>query len=182
LQKSLQQEWQFIQQVVEGICDGFSSIEKSIDAIFLPALFSYTLDDHEAGHFLCKLPVKCLGFSFRHALECKVGGLIILRHNEVNDELGNLASKAMTPSAVQVEALITKGPTADEPTALVTLPPGSRIPHPNLRKGGGDCGGLLIRGHFACGTNTIVDVRIMDMDAKSYHSKDPHKVLAQHKC
>jgi hypothetical protein len=39
-------------------------------------------------------------FSIHHALECKVGGLIIMRHNEVNDELSDLASKAMTPSAV----------------------------------------------------------------------------------
>ncbi len=69
------------------------------------------------------LPVHCDGcdakFSIRHALECKVGGLIILRHNEVNDELGDLASKAMTPSAVRAEPLITKGSTADETTAPV---------------------------------------------------------------
>jgi hypothetical protein len=39
-------------------------------------------------------------FSICHALKCKVGGLIILRHNEVNNKLGDLASKAVTPSAM----------------------------------------------------------------------------------
>ncbi len=56
----------------------------------------------------------------------------------------------------------------------------TRLPHPNSHKGDGDCGNLLIRGLFARGTDTIVDVRITDTDAKSYRSKDPHKVLAQH--
>jgi hypothetical protein len=41
----------------------------------------------------------CCGTKFcvRHALECKVGGLIMLRHNEINKELCNLASKALAP-------------------------------------------------------------------------------------
>jgi hypothetical protein len=34
-------------------------------------------------------------FDVCHALECKVGGLVILRHNEINEELCNLASKAL---------------------------------------------------------------------------------------
>jgi hypothetical protein len=45
-------------------------------------------------------------------------------------------------------------------------------PPSNSQKGDGDCGNLLICGFFARGTNTIIDVRIMDTDAKSYHSKD----------
>jgi hypothetical protein len=40
-------------------------------------------------------------FSVRHALECKKGGLVISRHNEIQDELVDLASKALTPSAVR---------------------------------------------------------------------------------
>jgi hypothetical protein len=50
------------------------------------------------------LPSHCDGcgakFDVRHALECKVGGLIILRHNEINEELCDLASKALAPSAI----------------------------------------------------------------------------------
>jgi hypothetical protein len=31
-------------------------------------------------------------FTLRHALECKKGGLVISRHNEMRDELSDLAS------------------------------------------------------------------------------------------
>jgi hypothetical protein len=40
LQKSLQQEWQFVQRVVEEIGEDFSEIEKAITDLFLPALFA----------------------------------------------------------------------------------------------------------------------------------------------
>jgi hypothetical protein len=39
-------------------------------------------------------------FSIRQALECKKGSLVIIRHNEIPDELVDLASKAFSPSAV----------------------------------------------------------------------------------
>jgi hypothetical protein len=37
----------------------------------------------------------------RHGLECKKRGLVISRHNEIRDELGDLASRAFTLSAVR---------------------------------------------------------------------------------
>jgi hypothetical protein len=50
------------------------------------------------------LLIQCDGcqqkFSVHHALECKRGGLVISRHNEIRDELSGLASKAFPPSAV----------------------------------------------------------------------------------
>jgi hypothetical protein len=45
-------------------------------------------------------------FSLQHALGCKKGGLVIFRHNEIRDELVNLASRAFTHSAVRDEPLI----------------------------------------------------------------------------
>jgi hypothetical protein len=55
-------------------------------------------------------PDKCDGwdahFSLQHALRCKKGGLVIFRHDEIRDELVNLASRAFTPSAVRDEPLI----------------------------------------------------------------------------
>jgi hypothetical protein len=42
-------------------------------------------------------------FSIRHALECKKGGNVISRHNEIRDELADLAAKAISPSAVRNE-------------------------------------------------------------------------------
>jgi hypothetical protein len=57
------------------------------------------------------LPSTCDGgcnqkFSVRHALESKKGGLVISRHNEIRDELSDLASKALSPSAVRDEPKI----------------------------------------------------------------------------
>jgi hypothetical protein len=45
-------------------------------------------------------------FSVRHGLECKKGGNVISRHNEIRDELSDLASKALIPSAVRDEPRI----------------------------------------------------------------------------
>mmetsp|Transcript_11535 Transcript_11535/g.16929 ORF Transcript_11535/g.16929 Transcript_11535/m.16929 type:complete len:128 (+) Transcript_11535:2395-2778(+) len=56
------------------------------------------------------LPSHCDGcgqkFTIQHALECKKGGKVILRHYELRDEIGNLAAKAFIPSAIRNEPLI----------------------------------------------------------------------------
>jgi hypothetical protein len=44
-----------------------------------------------------------------------------------------------------------------------------------------DHGNILIRGCWEHGTDCIIDVRIMDVNAKSNRSRPPGKVLAQHK-
>ena len=47
---------------------------------------------------LLRLPALCDGcgsqFSTGHALDCRKGGLVIQRHNEIRDALGDLASNA----------------------------------------------------------------------------------------
>jgi hypothetical protein len=56
------------------------------------------------------LPIQCDGcqqkFNVCHALECKRGGLVISRHNEIRNELSDLASKAFFPSAVRDDPII----------------------------------------------------------------------------
>jgi hypothetical protein len=56
------------------------------------------------------LPIQCDGcqqkFSVHHALECKRGGLVFSQHNEIRDELSDLASKAFFPSVVRYEPRI----------------------------------------------------------------------------
>jgi hypothetical protein len=56
------------------------------------------------------LPSHCDGcgqtFSVQHAMTCKTGGLVIIRHNEIADKLANLTSKALTPSAIHNEPSI----------------------------------------------------------------------------
>jgi hypothetical protein len=46
-------------------------------------------------------------FDVGHALECKVGGLVILQHNEINEELCDLASKALAERDSRTKQLMT---------------------------------------------------------------------------
>jgi hypothetical protein len=66
-------------------------------------------------------------FCVRHALKCKVGGLVImLRHRAQRDqlkELCNLASKALAPSAVCVELMIQNRHSAEETKVKKTAKP-----------------------------------------------------------
>ena len=59
------------------------------------------------------LPTHCNGyhakFSISHALDCKKGGLVTARHNELREEVADLAGKAFTPSHVRDNPLIYSG-------------------------------------------------------------------------
>ncbi len=129
------------------------------------------------------LPIQCNGcqqkFSVRHALECKRGGLVISRHNEIRDELSDLASKAFFPSAVRDEPRIQTSRAAESDTSpgKPESPAVKRLFQNNRTEDRGD---ILVRGLWARGTDCIIDVRITDVDAKSQRSKDPHKVLEAH--
>jgi len=127
------------------------------------------------------LPPHCDGcgqqFSVHNGLACTLGGLVLAHHNELNDELADLASRAFTPSAVWDELLIhpcpgcpVVTPTPPAPSAFSSSP---SIPSDDL-------GDLLIHGLWSYGTDCILDVWITNMDAKTYQSKDPLKVLSFH--
>jgi hypothetical protein len=117
-------------------------------------------------------------FGVRHALSCMKGGLVISRHNEIRDELSDLASKALVPSAVRDEPRIHTSRAVEKKTVLEA--PGRPVSR-NLRKSlGEERGDVLIRGLWARGTDCIIDVRVTDTDAKSNLSRDPAKVLEQH--
>jgi hypothetical protein len=102
----------------------------------------------------------------RNALECKVGGLVILQHNEINEELCDLASKALAPSAVRVEPMIHSRCTAEETKAKEPKSPVQRL----SRSSNKERGDLLIQGFWAHGMDAIVDVRMADTDAQLYRS------------
>jgi hypothetical protein len=69
------------------------------------------------------LPSRCDGcnqkFSVAHAMQCKTGGLVIVRHDEIRDELCDIAMKAFTPSAVR-----------DEPKIYPSRPAPEKKQHP----------------------------------------------------
>ena len=124
------------------------------------------------------LPVTCDGcesrFTLQHALGCKKGGLVIFRHNEIWDELVHLAGKALTPSAIRDEPLIRPCRAAKDQN---TSPASNNSEKPATEDDRGD---ILLRGFWARGTDFIVDVRVTDLDAKTYCKRDPDKVLLSH--
>ena len=63
LQKSLQQEWQFVQRVTPGIGAAFAAIEASIRDRFLPALFGEEKAADPTVRTLASLPVKATGLA-----------------------------------------------------------------------------------------------------------------------
>jgi hypothetical protein len=126
------------------------------------------------------LPSHCDGcgqkFSIPHALECKIGGNVICRHNALTATILRIASQALIPSAVRNEPLIhTSCPAVTMSVLEQANSPVTRNLHKNLDRGDG-----LIRGLWEPSTDCIIDVRFTDTDASSYLSKDPAKVLEQH--
>jgi hypothetical protein len=90
------------------------------------------------------LPSKCDGcnsdFSVSHAHQCKKGGLIIRRHDEINYELANLMRLAFKKSVVRAEPRIFNGsPATNFDNASPTV------------EASGERGDLLVRGFWENG-------------------------------
>ena len=62
LQKSLRQEWAFVQRVIPGIGDEFGPVEEEIAKAFLPVLFE-GVGDGAPGSEITRLPVKQAGMA-----------------------------------------------------------------------------------------------------------------------
>ena len=62
MQKSLQQEWEFVQRVTPGISNAFGLVEEEIAKAFLPALFEGA-GDGAPGREITHLTVKQAGMA-----------------------------------------------------------------------------------------------------------------------
>ena len=132
------------------------------------------------------LPKKCDGcgarFTIQHSLQCKTGGLVIIRHDEVANELMDLAQKALSKSAVRVEPLIHTD--SAETSKIVAQEPESGTQSDdnqpsNHSENDGKRGDVLVRGLFQNGMHSVIDVRVTDLDSASYKRTAPEKVLAR---
>ena len=103
---------------------------------------------------LLRLPALCDGcgsqFSTGHGLDCRKGGLVIQRHNEIRDALGDLASIAYKE--------VVREPVVREPNDREKVP-------------------ALVADLSVCGVwqpqaTTFIDVRVVDSDANSYLHRD----------
>jgi hypothetical protein len=124
------------------------------------------------------LPTICDGCGqptcLQHAKCCKKGGLILLRHNDLRDELADIARIACSPSCIRSEPEIYPSLT----TSNISTHPNSIVPtDPHL--GSNARGDLYIHGFFDRGIGCIIDIRVVSLDAPSHISTDSHKVLQQ---
>ena len=95
-------------------------------------------------------------FTLAHALSCRKGGLVIMRHNEVRDAIGDLAS--LVWNKVRREPIIRDADYQSNRTALVA-----------------DIG---IRGVWSPQVEALIDFRVIDTDAQSYSGHIPREVIA----
>ena len=170
-----------------------------------PSLLNGTLlspeeyrDNHHLryGMEIEDLPKNCDGCykksTVGHALSCKVGGLIIARHNEIRDELGHLLRSASpgiwvepkintTPSSVQSkEVNVSNYSVVDEVDCCLeggtdVSKVGSVVHDVDVLNE--DCGDLLCRNFWDNGEDCIIDVRVTDLDSPTYVKTSPEKVL-----
>ncbi len=109
------------------------------------------------------LPTSCVGcgeyknFDVNHALDCKKGGLVTARHDEIRDELRDLLAHVFSPSRIRCEPMI--------------------IPAPMRTNGTADRSDLLVLDFWENSTDTIIDVRVTNLDSKSYKNLPPKQAL-----
>ena len=108
---------------------------------------------------LLRMPVSCDGcgapFDLGHALDCKKGGLVTQRHNEVRDALGDIA--ALTYKKVVREPVVREADEARGISALVA--------------------DLGVRGVWQPQTEALFDIRVTDTDAQSCAQRTVNAVL-----
>jgi hypothetical protein len=85
-----------------------------------------------------------LPFTLQHALRCKKGGLVISRHNEIQDELIHMAGKAMMFSAIRDKPLTKPGHVAEKTTTCPTNKIHSKSNKENEVSGESSCRDLLL--------------------------------------
>lgn len=156
-----------------------------------------SLEFRDALHLRYDLPLKDLPtscdschapFTVAHALTCKKGGLITLRHNELRNELASIATAAFTPSAIRLEPSIylSSPTTSSSSNAQPQQPPAS--PSNSMSTSSTDHhtpptpahherGDILVRGFFSPAKDCIIDVTVTHLDAESYKSKEAKAVL-----
>ena len=129
------------------------------------------------------LPKNCDGCNARlsicHALDCKRGGLVTARLNELRDGVADLAGRAFTPSHIRNNPLIYQGCAAKRPKAQPTGTSGSTKPGDTPPEATEQKVDLLIRDLWNNGTDSVHDMRVVNTDEKSYWEKSLERCLEE---
>ena len=111
-------------------------------------------------------------FSICHTLDCKRGGLVTARHNDLGDGVADLTGKAFTPSHVRDDPLIFSGRSVNRTKATPARASGitdqTGDPSQEVTEQKGD---LLIRDLLQNGTDSVNDMRVVNTDAKYHMAK-----------
>ncbi|KAL7475125.1 hypothetical protein ACHAW6_001055, partial [Cyclotella cf. meneghiniana] len=116
------------------------------------------------------------GFTVEHALNCKKGKLVGIRHNNARDKWAHLCSLAFFNMRVEIKPLIHYGHDSSErsPCCATTPPPPTSL---NNITGDEAQGDILMHGFWQRARGTIFDIRICDTEARSYANTSSDKVL-----
>ena len=113
-----------------------------------------------------------------HTLDCKKGGFVTARHNELCDGVADLAGKAFTPSHLRDNPLIYSGRAVKRTKAAPAGAGGTRnhaeVQPPEVTEQKGD---LLIRDLWQQGTDSVHNMRVVNTDALTHRTKEPEKCL-----
>ena len=109
-------------------------------------------------------------FTISHALDCKKGGLVTARHNNLRDGVADLAGKGFTPSHVHDDPLIYSGRAMSR---TKPMPAGSNKTYhtwemPAAPEVTEQKGNLIIKDLWQQGTDSVHDMHVVNTDALSY--------------
>ncbi|KAL7463415.1 hypothetical protein ACHAXS_003796, partial [Conticribra weissflogii] len=127
------------------------------------------------------LPKTCDGcdkpFTVTHALNCRKGGLISLRHSEIANEWAHLCAIALGTESIINEPSIFLGKSnnPDNPST----PPFDQIHSPTHFAEANARGDKGVIGFWQHQRITIFDAQIVNTDSPSYSSKEPQQILNQ---
>ena len=103
------------------------------------------------------------GFSVDHALKCKKGGLVCIRHNNVRSEAGQCGVLATSKSHVWYEPNIFYGADVTATGSVTTQQgAGSRALGDKVR------GDVAIQGPWKHGKICVLDICVTDTNTKAY--------------
>jgi hypothetical protein len=133
------------------------------------------------------MPQLCDGcgapMTVEHALCCKVGGLVHIRHDDVADEWRHLCGCALSFGRVEREPRIYSSVSRQQRLDASSDAPSGEEDDPTTPTDQtpptGERGDASAHGFWQRGRTAIFDVRITDTQSRSYRNKDYQKVLAQ---
>ncbi|KAL7463368.1 hypothetical protein ACHAXS_003783 [Conticribra weissflogii] len=127
------------------------------------------------------LPKTCDGcnkaFTITHALNCRKGGLVSLRHSEIANEWAHLCAIALGTDSIinEPSIFLGKSKNPDNPST----PPFEQIHSPTHFAEANARGDKGVIGFWQHQRVTIFDAQIVNTDSPSYSSKDPQHILNQ---